>query len=59
MADDKSKVGKNDRDRINVNEDYELEDWSKKYGVSKEELRAAVKRVGPMAKDVEADLKSR
>jgi len=32
MADDKTKTGKADRDRINVNEDYELRDWSKKFG---------------------------
>jgi hypothetical protein len=28
MADDKSKAGKPDRDRINVDEDYELRDWA-------------------------------
>jgi hypothetical protein len=52
MADDKSKTGKPDRDRINVNEDYELRDWSSKFGVSPDALKAAVQRVGPMAKDV-------
>lgn len=57
MSDDKSSVGKNDRMRINVNEDYELHDWSKKFGVTPDELRAAVKAVGPMAADVEAHLK--
>ena len=34
MADDKTKTRKPDRDRINVNEDYELRDWSKKFGVT-------------------------
>lgn len=29
MSDDKSKSGGQDRQRINVNEDYELRDWSK------------------------------
>jgi len=57
MSDDKRNPGRPDRDRIDVNEDYELRDWSKKFGVSKEELAAAVKRVGPIAKDVEAELK--
>jgi hypothetical protein len=33
-------------------EPYELADWSRKFGVSPEELKAAVARVGPMAKDV-------
>ena len=57
MSDDKRKPGRPDRDRINVNEDYELRDWSKKLGVNKEELAAAVKRVGPMIRDVEVELK--
>ena len=57
MADDKRKPGRPDRDRINVNEDYELRDWSKKLGVSEEDLAAAVKRVGPMVRDVEVELK--
>jgi predicted transcriptional regulator len=57
MADDKRNPGRPDRDRIDVSEDYELWDWSEKFGVSKEELAAAVKRVGPIAKDVEAEQK--
>jgi len=57
MADDKGNPGRPDRDRIDINEDYELRDWSEKFGVSKEELAEAVKRVGPIVKDVEAELK--
>jgi hypothetical protein len=57
MADDKSKVGKPDRARINVSEDYELRDWSKKFGVSPEQLKAAVHKVGPMVDDVRRELK--
>jgi hypothetical protein len=52
MADDKTRTGKADRDRINVGEAYELRDWCKKFSVSEGELKAAVKAVGPMAKDV-------
>ena len=59
MADDKSKPGGQDRSRINVNEDYELRDWSKKFGVSAEQLKSAVKAVGDNAKAVEAHLKSK
>lgn len=55
--DNKQKVGSPDRDRINVNEDYELRDWSKKFGVSPDELKKAVNAVGTIAKDVEAHLK--
>lgn len=55
--DNKKSTGSADRERINVNEDYELRDWSKKFGVSHDELKAAVKAVGPMVKDVEEYLK--
>ena len=57
MSDDKRNPGRADRNRIDVNEDYELRDRSKKFGVSKEELAAAAKRVGPMVRDVEVALK--
>ena len=57
MADDKTKTGQQDDIRINVNQDHELRDWSKKFGVTHDELKAAVKAVGVMAKDVEAHLK--
>jgi hypothetical protein len=56
MADDRTKVGRPDRDRINVNEPYELRDWSEKFGVTPEQLKAAVKAGGPMAKDVARNL---
>jgi hypothetical protein len=57
MPDDKRNPGRPDRDRIDVNEDYELKYWTEQFGVSKEELAAAVKRVGPMVRDVELELK--
>ena len=57
MTDNKKNTGKPDRDRISLSEDYEVQDWSKKFGVSAEELKKAVKQVGSMAKDVEAYLK--
>ena len=57
MADDKSKTGGPDRERINVNEDYELRDWSEKFGVTPDELKTAVKKVGPMADDVRKELR--
>lgn len=49
MSDDKNNAGSPDRDRINVNEDYELRYWTTTLGVSAEELRAAVAAVGPAA----------
>ena len=59
MSDDTSKPGGSDRRRINIHEDYEVRDWSKKFGVTADDLKAAVKAVGTYAKDVEAYLKKR
>ena len=55
--DNKKHTGSPDRDRINVNEDYELQDWSKKFGITPDELKKAVKAVGTSAKEVEKYLK--
>ena len=57
MSDNKNHIGKQDRDRINLSEDYEVQDWSKRFGISPGELREAVKKAGNMAKDVEVCLK--
>jgi hypothetical protein len=57
MSDDKSKTGGQDRTHIALGEDYEVRDWSKKFGVTADELKAAVKAVGNKAVDVEAYLK--
>jgi hypothetical protein len=57
MSDDKTKTGSPDRDRVNVHEDYEVQYWTKKLGVSATQLKAAVSAVGPSAKAVEAHLK--
>jgi len=59
MPDDLKKRGGRDRKRIDVGQDYELRDWAKKFGVSPEELRDAVAKVGDDAAKVEAQLKAR
>lgn len=56
MADNKAKVGKPDRDRVNIHEAYEVQYWCKKWGVTKAQLVAAVKKVGVMAKAVAKEL---
>jgi len=56
MTDDKKNAGSPDRDRINVNEDYELQYWTMRLGVSADVLRAAVKAVGPTAAAVREHL---
>jgi hypothetical protein len=57
VSDNKQKVGGADRRRINVNEDYELSDWAKKFGVSKDQLKEAVRAAGTEAAKVEQHLK--
>jgi hypothetical protein len=50
--DNKTKTGKADDTRINVNEPYELQYWSEKMNVTRERLKEAVAAVGPNADDV-------
>lgn len=57
MGDDRSNRGSPDRERINTSQDHEVRDWAEKFGVSQEELRAAVAKVGNQAADVERHLK--
>ena len=59
MADDTKQRGGQDRTRIDVSEEYELRDWSKKFGVTPERLQEAVKAVGDQASKVEEFLNSR
>jgi hypothetical protein len=56
MSDDKTMASGQDRQRINVNQEYELRDWSKKFGVSPDRLKEAVAAVGDQAAKVEAYL---
>ncbi len=59
MTDDKRKRGKPDRIRINIHEDYEKDYWKKALDVSGQQLAAAVRKVGPMVKDVKKYLKDK
>ena len=53
MADDRPLRGGQDRNRVNMDQEYEARYWANKWGVSQEELRAAVASVGPMVSDLE------
>lgn len=59
MSDDRKQRGGQDRERINVGQDYELRDWAKKFGVSADQLKEAVQAVGTSADAVEKHLKAR
>lgn len=58
MSDDKSKSGGQDRTRINLGEDYEVRHWARKFGVTPDQLKAAVQAAGNDAKAVEEHLKA-
>jgi hypothetical protein len=55
--DHKDNIGAPDRDLINTSENYEVEYWAKKFGISIEQLKAAVKAAGNSAAAVEKHLK--
>ena len=56
MADNKDKTSPQDVARVNVHEDYEVAYWTKKWGVSKAELEAAVKKAGTSSAAVAKEL---
>jgi hypothetical protein len=58
MTDDRTKKGMQDRTRINPSEDYELRYWSEKLGVTQDQLKAGVKKVGNSDSAVEKELKA-
>lgn len=57
MGDDASKRGPADGKRISLSEDYEVRYWTDALGVTEEQLREVVGRVGPMAEDVRRALR--
>lgn len=60
MSDDKTKTGGQDRSRISTSEDYEVQYWAEKFGVSHDELKQAVKDSGSNSPDeVERYLRKR
>lgn len=56
MSADKTKAGASAGDRINRKEDFEVEGWARRLGVSPQELKRVMKKVGPMVDDVKKEL---
>jgi hypothetical protein len=54
--DDLKKKGPADRSKINVNEPWEVDYWTKELGVSKDELAKIVKKVGNSSAAVRKEL---
>jgi hypothetical protein len=49
MSDNLSNRGPQDASKVNVGEEWEVAYWTKKFGVSAEQLKQAVKQVGTSA----------
>lgn len=59
MSDDLNKKGQQDRSRINMNEDHEVDYWTEKFNVTREELQKAVDQAGNSADDVAQVLRAK
>jgi len=59
MADDPKQAHGQDRERINVNQDYELRDWAKSLNTTPERLKEAVQAVGDRADKVREYLRGK
>ena len=57
MVDDLTRKAPEDPTKINVNQSWEIQYWAKKLGVTEQQLKTAVKAVGPIVKDVKRYLK--
>jgi hypothetical protein len=53
MVDDKTKRAPQDANLISLTEEYEAEYWTERFGVTRERLATAVRRVGNSALAVE------
>jgi len=56
MSDNVLNRGQPDRSKINMAEDYEVQYWTKHFGISREELQRAVDKVGNSAGAVRKQL---
>jgi uncharacterized protein DUF3606 len=56
MVDNRAQAGRLDDSRINIDKDYEVRYWCEKLGVSPEQLKSAVAKVGPLVKHVREHL---
>ena len=56
MPDDTLNRGQPDRSRINMNEDYEVQYWTRHLGVSRAQLQRAIDKVGNSAAAVRKEL---
>jgi len=58
MANDKTSRFPQDRSRVAMGEDYEVDDWTGRFGVSRERFQQPVEAVGNSAEAIERHLNS-
>jgi hypothetical protein len=58
MPDDKSRNQGQDRERVNIHQDYELRGWSKSLNTTPQKIKEAVQAVGDRADKVREYLKT-
>jgi uncharacterized protein DUF3606 len=58
MSDDKINRGQPDRSKINLNEPYEVQYWTRHLGVTREALAKVIDKVGDSAAAVRKELTS-
>lgn len=46
MSDEKSIIGGRDRSRVAGGQDYELDDFAQKHGISRDQARSLIERFG-------------
>lgn len=56
MSDDLTRRKPEDPTKININQSWEIDYWTKELGVSEQQLRAAVSAVGTLVADVKKHL---
>lgn len=59
MPDDPKRAHGQDRERINVNQDYELRDWARTLNTTPERVKEAVQAVGDRADKVREYLRDK
>jgi len=57
MVDDTKDPGPHDGYYVNIRQEHEIRYWTKRFGVTEERLREAVKKVGVTVDAVAAELK--
>ena len=53
MSDDKNKVDGRDRSQVSESDDYEVQDFAQKHGISPEQVRDLIQRHGNNREELE------